>query len=131
MSESRVSESQDAGGPEKYFRDRLAQGKFEVQRCTSCGKHVFYPRALCPHCGSERLEWREASGKGTVYSTTIVRQKPERGGDYNVALIDLLEGPRMMSRVVGCRPEEVAIGLKVKARIDQLDGKELIVFERE
>jgi hypothetical protein len=78
---------------------------------------VFYPRVLCPHCGSERLEWVAPSGRGTVYSTTIVRRKPADGGDYNVCLVDLAEGPRMLSRVAGVAPEEVRIGMAVKARI--------------
>ena len=65
----------------------------------------------------DKLDWVKASGSGTVYSTTVVRRKPEAGGDYNVALIDLAEGPRMMSRVVGVEPTAVKIGMKVRARI--------------
>ena len=104
-------------GPEKTYQDKLAQGSFEIQRCTACGKHVFYPRVLCPHCGADHLDWTAASGRGTVYSTTVVRRKPAEGGDYNVALVDLDEGPRMMSRVVSIAPEAVRIGMAVKARI--------------
>jgi uncharacterized OB-fold protein len=104
-------------GPEKQYLDKLAAGRFEIQRCAACTKHVFYPRVLCPHCGSERLEWVAPSGRGTVYSTTIVRRKPADGGDYNVCLVDLAEGPRMLSRVAGVAPDEVRIGMAVKARI--------------
>lgn len=104
-------------GPEKTYQDKLAQGSFEIQRCAGCGKHVFYPRVLCPHCGAERLDWIVPSGRGTVYSTTVVRRKPADGGDYNVALVDLDEGPRMMSRVVSIAPDAVRIGMAVKARI--------------
>ena len=104
-------------GPEKQYFDKLAAGRFEIQRCAGCGKHVFYPRVLCPHCGGERLEWVAPSGRGTVYSTTVVRRKPADGGDYNVCLVDLAEGPRMMSRVVCVRPEQVKIGMAVAARI--------------
>jgi uncharacterized OB-fold protein len=104
-------------GPEKIYRDKLAQGRFEIQRCGGCAKHVFYPRVLCPHCGSGRLEWIAPSGRGTVYSTTVVRRKAADGGDYNVALVDLEEGPRMMSRIVTVAPEAVRIGMAVKARI--------------
>jgi hypothetical protein len=107
-------------GPEKIYRDKLAQGTFEIQRCGGCAKHVFYPRVLCPHCGSARLEWVAPSGRGTVYSTTVVRRKAADGGDYNVALVDLEEGPRMMSRVVTVTPDAVRIGMIVKARI--VDG---------
>ena len=104
-------------GPEKIYQDKLAQGVFEIQRCSGCGKHVFYPRVLCPHCGADRLAWAAPSGRGTVYSTTVVRRKEADGGDYNVALIDLEEGPRMMSRVVTVAPTAVRIGMAVKARI--------------
>jgi len=104
-------------GPERTYQDKLAQGVFEIQRCAGCGKHVFYPRVLCPHCGADRLEWIAPSGRGTVYSTTVVRRKETDGGDYNVALIDLEEGPRMMSRVVTVAPTAVRIGMTVKARV--------------
>lgn len=104
-------------GPEKIYQDKLAQGVFEIQRCTVCNKHVFYPRVLCPHCGGDQLEWMAPSGRGTVYSTTVVRRKEADGGDYNVALIDLDEGPRMMSRVVTVQPSAVRIGMAVQARV--------------
>jgi len=78
---------------------------------------VFYPRVLCPHCGGEHLDWVAPSGRGTVYSTTIVRRKPADGGDYNVCLVDLAEGPRMLSRVVTVSPDQVKIGMTVAARI--------------
>jgi len=104
-------------GPEKIYQDKLAQGVFEIQRCTACNQHVFYPRVLCPHCGGDQLEWTAPSGRGAVYSTTVVRRKEADGGDYNVALIDLDEGPRMMSRVVGVQPSAVRIGMAVRARV--------------
>ena len=112
-----VPSSMPTPGPEQTYKDKLAQGAFEIQKCAGCGQHVFYPRVVCPHCGAEKLGWVKASGSGTVYSTTVVRRKPEAGGDYNVALIDLAEGPRMMSRVVGVEPTAVKIGMKVRARI--------------
>ena len=104
-------------GPEKQYFDKLAAGRFEIQRCAGCGKHVFYPRVLCPHCGGERLDWVAPSGRGTVYSTTVVRRKPADGGDYNIVLVDLAEGVRLMSRVAGIAPDQVKIGMAVAARI--------------
>lgn len=104
-------------GPEKQYLDKLAAGRFEIQKCAACAKHVFYPRVLCPHCGSGPLGWVTPSGRGTVYSTTVVRRKSADGGDYNVCLVDLAEGPRMMSRVAGLAPEQVKIGMPVSARI--------------
>lgn len=100
-----------------------------LQQCDDCRKHVFYPRVLCPHCGSAALTWQPASGQGTVYSTTVVRRKVEQGGDYNVALVDLSEGPRMMSRVDGLSPHEVTIGMAVRACIiDEPNKGKLLVF---
>lgn len=116
-------------GPEAQFAAALAQDQFRIQRCTACSEHAFYPRALCPHCGAAALEWVEASGNGRVYSATTVRRKPQAGGDYNVALVDLDEGPRLMSRIDGMLPDQVRIGMRVKARVvnDAAKGK-LLVF---
>lgn len=115
-------------GPDAEFRSFLDQGKFMIQRVKETGRHVFYPRVLDPETGSANLEWVEASGLGTVYSTSVVRQRPP-AKDYNVALIDLQEGTRMMSRVEGPAPVAVSIGMRVKAKIIQEDGAPLIVFE--
>ncbi|WP_193087476.1 Zn-ribbon domain-containing OB-fold protein [Advenella sp. FME57] len=115
-------------GADKYYHTQLQAGVFTIQRCGQCNNSIFYPRMICPHCGSDDLQWYEPSGKGTVYSTTVVRNKPEKGGDYNVALIDLEEGPRMMSRVEQITPDEVKIGLAVSARIKQTDDSTLLVF---
>ena len=117
-------------GPEAHFRACLAEGKFVIQQCGACSKHVFYPRVLCPYCGSADLQAKEASGRGSVYSTTVVRQKLEAGGDYNIALVDIEEGPRMMSHVVGIDPSEVRIGMAIKARISEIDGQPAVLFEK-
>lgn len=119
----------DGPGPEAQFYAHLKEGRFMIQRSASTGKHVFYPRVLAPGTGEADLEWVEASGEGTVYATTVTRRRPEKGGDYNVALIDLEEGPRMMSRVVGVEPDQVKIGMKVRAKIEELNGAPAVVFE--
>lgn len=116
-------------GPDAEFEKRLKAGKFCIQRCEDTGRHVFYPRLLSPYSGSDRLTWVEASGRGTVYSTTTIRQKPERGGDYNLSIIELAEGPKMMSRVEGVAPDAVRIGMDVQARIAEADGASLVVFD--
>ena len=104
-------------GPESIYEEYLAKGEFRIQLCNGCERHVFYPRALCPYCGSSNLEWARPTGAGTVYSTTVMRRRPESGGDYNVCLVELEEGPRLMSRVEGVAPTEVRIGMRVKARV--------------
>ena len=116
-------------GPERVYEDNVKAGKFMIQRSKSSGNYVFYPRTLEPGTGAADLEWVEASGDGVVYATTVNRQRPEKGGDYNIALIDLAEGPRMMSRVVGIEPADVKIGMKVKAKVDAIGDKPAVVFE--
>lgn len=113
--------------PDQEFAAHLASGRLMIQRSRSSGRHVFYPRIAEPGTGARDLEWVEASGRGSVYSTTVVRKKPPEPS-YNVALIDLEEGPRMMSRVDGIAAEAVAIGMPVMARIIVEEGKNLIVF---
>ncbi|HET8610587.1 MAG TPA: Zn-ribbon domain-containing OB-fold protein [Burkholderiales bacterium] len=117
-------------GPDAAYRAALKDGKMMIQRCNDCSRHIFYPRISCPHCGSIDLEQKPAAGTGTVYSTSIVRQKPEAGGNYNISLIDLTEGVRMMSRVVDIAPEEVQIGMAVRAKIGELGGEPAVLFEK-
>jgi uncharacterized protein len=114
--------------PDIEYRQHLSEGRFMLQRCRGSGAFIFYPRVAEPLTGATDLEWVEASGCGTVYSTTVVRQKPPRA-DYNVALIELAEGPRMMSRVVGIAPADVTIGMAVRAAILVEEDAPLVVFE--
>ena len=115
-------------GPEARFRAYLDQGKFMIQRSKSSGRYVLCPRGAADGNGETGTESDAASGHGTVYSTTVVRNRPEKGGDYNVALIDLEEGPRMMSRVVDIEPSAIEIGMKVRAKVGELDGKPQVLF---
>jgi len=114
--------------PDVEFQAFLDQGRFMIQRSRGSGVAIFYPRAVAPGTGARDLEWVEASGRGVVYSTTVVRKKPPEPS-YNIALIDLAEGPRMMSRVEGVDPSAVAIGMMVVARIAQQDGQSVVVFD--
>lgn len=114
-------------GVEAAYRKQLDAGNFLIQRCRDCARHVFYPRELCPHCGSVSLAWVAPAGTGTVHAVTTVRHKPDAGGDYNVSLIDLDEGVRMMSRVEGTAA--VWIGDRVRARVLVTEGKGLVVFD--
>lgn len=114
--------------PEAQYRAFLAQGRFMIQRARGSGRYVFYPRVAEPGSGDTDLEWVEASGRGTVYSSTVVRKRPP-DADYNVALIDLAEGPRMMSRVVGIAPDQVRIGMTVQASVIDDNGTPLVVFQ--
>ncbi|WP_367067102.1 OB-fold domain-containing protein [Oryzisolibacter sp. LB2S] len=111
-----------------HYQAELDAGRFCIQQCPACERHVFAPRELCPHCGAGGLRWVRASGLGTVYSTSTIARKQDAGGNHNVALIDLDEGVRMMSRVEGLVPEAVTIGLRVQAHVGQKDGRGLVLF---
>ena len=122
-------------GPDQQFQYYLGQGEFRLQCCSSCQQFIFYPRVLCPHCGASELTWNQVTGAGVVYSTTVVRRREEKGGAYNVAIIELAEGPRMMSRVEGVAADQVAIGNAVTARIatqeqkQNQDERHILVFD--
>jgi uncharacterized OB-fold protein len=121
----------EGAGPDLTFRDYLKDGRFMIQKCGLCGAYIFYPRLLCTQCGASELHWQAANGAGTVYSTTIVRRRAEQGGDYNVAIVELKEGVRLMSRVVDMPPAEVAIGMPVRAAIEQTANGPLVVFRKD
>jgi len=115
-------------GPEQHYHQLLAKGIFALQHCTACAQAIFYPRMVCPHCGGTDLVWRKAQGQGTVYSTTVVRRRPDKGGDSNVVLVDLEEGVRLMSRVEDIAPEKVAIGMRVQSQVRDVAGTPILVF---
>ena len=114
--------------PEQEYFAHLAQGRFMLQRSRASGRCFFYPRVAAPVTGDRDLEWVPASGRGTVHATTIVRPKPPQA-PYNVVLVDLEEGVRVMSRVEGVAPEAVTIGMPVQARIGTQDDKPILLFD--
>lgn len=111
----------------------LNQGRFFIQRCLSCNASIYFPREICPQCASDQLEFVAPSGNGTVYAVTTVRRKADVGGDYNVSLVDLDEGVRLMSRIDNLAPNDVKIGQRVKARVLVTDAngvsKGVVVFD--
>ncbi|WP_160382373.1 Zn-ribbon domain-containing OB-fold protein [Pseudooceanicola pacificus] len=114
--------------PEAEFRAFLAENRFMIQRSRSSGRHVFYPRIAEPGTGARDLEWVEASGAGTVHSFTVVTQRGD-APDYNIALVDLAEGPRLMTRLVGPGADTPGIGQAVRAEIETPEGGDpLLVF---
>lgn len=108
----------------KPYWEACARHEFIIPRCRSCGKHFFYPRSLCPNCMSTDLEWVKASGRGKVYSFSVVQHpfRPEwkDAVPYVAALVDLEEGPRMSTNIVGCKPEEVKIDMPVEVVFEDL-----------
>jgi uncharacterized OB-fold protein len=111
-----VMNSGDSEPPAEVYRRYLESGGLGFQRCAGCGAAVFYPRVLCPVCGESGLTWEISSGLGVVYATTAVYRW--EGDPYNVVLVDLEEGFRMMSRVEGVPAKRVEVGARVTLRVD-------------
>lgn len=107
--------------PLETYQSYLRQHHLAYQYSPTADKAVFFPRLVCPFTGSSELQWRISQGRGTVHATTTVL--PREGEAYNVALIELDEGFRMMSRVQGLAPEDVQIGQRVQvAFVDAADA---------
>jgi uncharacterized OB-fold protein len=114
-------------GAEATWRAFLEQGRFMLQHSRTSGRYLFYPRVAEPGTGVDNLEWVEASGNGVVHAVTVVRKK-DPADSYNVVLVDLAEGPRLMSRVDGIDNDAVHIGMGVEARIVQEEAGPTLVF---
>jgi uncharacterized OB-fold protein len=119
----------EGDGDSRPFWEGIAQGELRIQRCASCGHHVFYPRAFCPYCHSDQLTWVAASGKGSIYSYTVAYQAPASEVPFIIALVELEEGVRMMTRILGAPRERIEIGAPVRLSIESLaDGPALPYF---
>ncbi|MBN8888689.1 MAG: hypothetical protein BGP12_10270 [Rhodospirillales bacterium 70-18] len=106
--------------PNGVFVAHCRKGELAYQVDKATGRAVFYPRVIAPGTGTDTLEWRVSAGLGTVHATTVVHT---RGAEpHNVALIDLDEGFRMMSRVEGIDPMAVRIGQRVRMRMHPEEG---------
>lgn len=109
---------------EKPYWESLKQHAMKIQQCDACGKWCFLPRARCPHCMSTSLAWKPVSGRGKVYATTTQHYPPSPGFKddvpFNISLVELDEGVRMMTNVVGCPVENVKIGMRVEVVYDDV-----------
>ncbi len=102
------------------------RGELLVKHCEACGKAHHYPRARCPHCFSDQTVWRKASGRGTVYSWTVMRRAPE---PYALAYVELEEGPRMLTNLVGFDLDRIVIGDRVEVVFEPTrDGPPVPMF---
>ena len=101
----------------RHYWQSAAEGRLVIQRCTSCGVHQFYPRALCVACAGE-TEWVDASGRGTLHTYTIIRQNKSPAfaalSPYAVGIVELDEGVRMMSNIVECDVEQLEVGMALE-----------------
>ena len=112
------------------FWDGTKNSELKYQQCNTCNEVVFYPRGMCPNCGSSNLAWKTSKGEGTVYTYSVVRQNRNPAfadlGAYALAYIDLDEGFRMLSNVVGIGNPltDVKIGQRVKVQFEKQDDGE-------
>ena len=115
------------------FWDAAREERFLIKRCADCGRAHYYPRTFCPFCWSERVAWEEASGRATLYTYSIVYQNdlppfPERV-PYVAAVVDLEEGPRVMTNVVDCDFDALQIGMALEVVFrEETDDVTLAVF---
>jgi uncharacterized OB-fold protein len=106
-------------GDKEYF-DAAADGKLMIKKCSECGEHHHYPRGICPFCFSDKVEWVQAKGTGTIYTYSVTR----RGTPvpYAIAYVALDEGPRMITNIVDCDLDTLKIGQKVRTVFKKTEG---------
>ena len=103
----------------KTFFDAARQGRFLIPVCTACDRAHWYPRIICPFCASDKVEWREASGRGTIYTFSVMRRVKE---PYIIAHVTLAEGPTMLTNIVACDADDVQIGQGVTVVFQNTDN---------
>ena len=109
------------------FWEASKEQKLVLQWCLDCEQPVHFPREVCPRCLGSRFDWREASGDAEVYSVVVEHRAEE---PFAIALVDLAEGVRMLTNVVGCPADQVSVGMPVKVTWEALDdGRHLPLFE--
>ncbi|SDW45449.1 hypothetical protein SAMN04489725_10644 [Alicyclobacillus hesperidum] len=114
------------------FWEGCRQGVLRIQRCKTCAQYVFYPRSICPHCMSDDLAFVEAKGLGTVYTYTVVHRGFGPFQDevpFTIALVDLDEGVRMMTRIVDAG-EGIGIGDRVEVVFSERDDGLVLPYFR-
>jgi uncharacterized protein len=103
----------------QHFWDAAKDGKLLIKKCAACGEVHFYPRPFCPFCFSDKVDWQEASGHGTIYTYSVMRRTPV---PYAIAYVELAEGPRLMTNIVDCDLDQIKIGQAVRLVFKPSDG---------
>jgi uncharacterized protein len=111
------------------------EGELRIQVCSSCSNKQWYPKVSCENCGERQFTWVKSSGKGTVYSFTLIREvvmnSPafEKEIPYALSIVELDEGVRMVAQIFGCPPDQVKIGMAVEAFFEKIDGFSVVKFK--
>lgn len=114
----------------EQFWAGAARGEFLLRGCDECGFVFYYPRAMCPDCLSENVSWREATGLGEVYSYTVshqVKAWPQDDLPLVHAFVELDEGPRLMTNLVNCDPDDVGIGARVEVLFEPTEDDDIAI----
>ena len=113
------------------FWEAAAAGRLVLPRCRSCGTFIWYPRSFCPQCHTWGVEWVPATGRGTVYSFTVSHRGMGPWAEhapYVIAYVELEEGPRVLTNIVGADPDEVRIGDPVTAVFQAAGTQKVLRF---
>lgn len=118
----------------RFYWEKAAEGELWLQKCQECSKFIFYPRVICPQCFGDKLEWVPASGKGKVYTYTVIYRTDLAAFahklPYIYAIVELDEGPRMSANVINCPADEVHVGLPVEVVFEEIEpGVKLPQFQ--
>lgn len=116
--------------PTDVYYEHLNLGELWLQYCRDCGQYIFYPRSHCPECWGVQWEWRASSGRGKIYSYTVihVNSRENEAYPYIYALVSLDEGVRLATQIVDCDLQEVAVDMRVEMVPQQFDGQIMPVF---
>ena len=114
------------------YWDGLRRGELLFQRCADCGGITFNPAPACAHCLSDRLEWEASAGTGAIYSWTVVwrPQTPAFRVPYATAIVDVDEGFQMLANVIGCEPDDVRVGLRVRVEFHPVSERTTLPYFR-
>ena len=118
----------------KPFWDAVARNEFILQKCADCEQWIFYPRTICPHCWSNQLEWKQASGKARLKTWSVV-QRPghpawQEVAPYVLGVVELEEGPTMMTHLLLDPDEDLKIGLPLQVSYTKCNHIWLPFFKR-
>ncbi|MGW9023060.1 Zn-ribbon domain-containing OB-fold protein [Streptomyces sp. NPDC055722] len=131
------------GGPPRFalpeqdaftrtYWEAAAEGRLLIRRCAACGRAHHYPREFCPHCWSEDVTWEQAGGRATLYTWSVVHRNDLPAfadrTPYTAAVVDLAEGPRMMTEVVECDGAELRVGMDLQVAFRRAGGMSVPVF---
>ena len=120
MTDARSLRAPDINPETKVFWDATIEGRLLLKMCADCERSHYYPRTICPLCGSTNTHWVEANGKGSIYTFSTMRRGPF--APYALAYVTLDEGPAILTNIVDCEFDELKIGQRVEVKFAANEG---------